>query len=157
MTLPYVADSKLVFPQVLDSQRSGWSKEIVGVSWSHCGHRTVSARWACASPAASRHPPLILHRLVRAAPVDWVAVKVDCANAFNTVSRQSILAAVAALAPSLGQYAANAYGAHTTLFWGDVRLVSAAGVQQGDPLGPAFFSLALAMALRGTEAAPATP
>eukprot|EP00760_Papus_ankaliazontas_P020343 PhM_4_TR18420/c2_g1_i1/m.85170 len=108
-------------------------------------------------PGGVEAPPLILHRLVRAAPVDWVAVKVDCANAFNTVSRQSILAAVAALAPSLGQYAANAYGAHTTLFWGDVRLVSAAGVQQGDPLGPAFFSLALAMALRGTEAAPATP
>jgi len=39
------------------------------------------------------------------------------------------------------------------LFWGKERLVSAAGVQQGDPLGPAFFSLALGVALEGTAAA----
>eukprot|EP00760_Papus_ankaliazontas_P003960 PhM_4_TR11668/c1_g3_i3/m.64015 len=38
-----------------------------------------------------------------------------------------------------------------------IFVVDAAGVQQGDPLGPAFFSLALALSLRGTEAAPATP
>lgn len=98
-------------------------------------------------------PPMILGRLVKEQREDWVAIKVDCANAFNTACRQAILNAVAKRAPTLLHYAVNAYGRHTTLFWGKERLVSAAGVQQGDPLGPAFFSLALGVALEGTAAA----
>jgi hypothetical protein len=79
----------------------------------------------------------------RVAP-GYAIVKLDFKNAFNEVHRSAILAAVADAAPEALQYAAAAYSRPSWLLFGDRQLSSAQGVQQGDPLGPAFFSLALA-------------
>jgi hypothetical protein len=75
---------------------------------------------------------------------DFACLKLDLVNAFNEVSREAVLAAVAADCPDALPYATSACCEHSWLFFGDRRILSAQGVQQGDPMGPAFFSLALA-------------
>ena len=64
-------------------------------------------------------------------------------NAFNTVSRQEVLSATCAQFPALARWVNWCYGSCTTLQFGNTALQSAAGVQQGDPLGPLLFAAAL--------------
>lgn len=78
--------------------------------------------------------------------------KMDFANAFNRVDRGAILRAVAKHAPDALPYAVAAYGNHTNLSFGVDCLTSECGVQQGDPLGPLFFSLVLLDVLQQLEA-----
>jgi hypothetical protein len=72
-------------------------------------------------------------------------LKVDWANAFNSVNREALLQEVRTHFPALSPYAVAAYGTPSVLLYDrNVAIDSAAGVQQGDPLGPLFFSLVLA-------------
>ena len=74
---------------------------------------------------------------------DKVFVKMDLSNAFNAVGRSAVLAAVRRIIPGVAPWADFCYN-HESLLWLDSRrLSSARGVQQGDPLGPAFFALAI--------------
>ena len=88
----------------------------------------------------------IVHR-VRAAVAlntatdDFVLLKVDLQNAFNRVSREAVLAAVAADFPCLLPWVSCLYGTHSVLWFGQEKISSECGVQQGDPLGPLLFSL----------------
>ena len=75
-------------------------------------------------------------------PSTNVFVKLDFANAFNTVCRDVVREAVVKSAPCLLGYVDSAYGAPSHLSFGDFTNSSAEGVQQRDPLGPMFFSLA---------------
>ena len=54
-----------------------------------------------------------------------------------------MLAAVSALAPTLLPFVHSAYSSPSSLFWDGRSLLSAEGVQQGDPLGPLLFCLTL--------------
>jgi len=74
--------------------------------------------------------------------------KTDAKNAFNSVSRQTFLDEVARVVPHILPHAVAAYGSESALFFGGHLVHSRAGVQQGDPLGPLFFSLALLAARR---------
>ena len=71
----------------------------------------------------------------------------DCTNAFNTLSRKSIAAAIKTQAPAFFQMAKWAYDSPTPLYLrGNENvtvLKSSEGVRQGDPLGPLFFSLGI--------------
>lgn len=78
-----------------------------------------------------------------AGSADKVLVKLDFANAFNTVSRQEVLSAACAHFPTLARWVNWCYGGPSTLQFGSSALQSAAGVQQSDPLGPLLFSAAL--------------
>ena len=72
-----------------------------------------------------------------------VLVKIDMRNAFNCVRRDHFLREVRAHAPSLFPLLWQAYSEPTPLYHGTTVIWSATGLQQGDPSGPAVFSLAV--------------
>ena len=76
-------------------------------------------------------------------PHGHVFLKIDFTNAFNTLRRDVILEAVARHFPELLPYASSSYSACSELTFGDVSIGSEEGAQQGDPLGPLYFCLAI--------------
>ena len=75
-----------------------------------------------------------LHR--NRAEADKVLVTLDLENAFNSVDRSAVMAAVRRVAPGLSPWVDFCYKRSSNLMLGHKKLVSARGVQQGDPLGP---------------------
>lgn len=76
---------------------------------------------------------------------NWVTclLKLDFRNAFNSIRRDIILKEVLAKAPSVYPLAFSAYRFPSLLFYGSNTIMSAEGVQQGDPLGPLLFCLGI--------------
>jgi hypothetical protein len=74
---------------------------------------------------------------------DFAILKVDMRNAFNTVSRQEVVDQCALHLPEIVPWVLYCYKSHPRLWHVLGSLWSAAGVQQGDPLGPVIFALAL--------------
>src|SRR5690606_13003722 len=76
----------------------------------------------------------------------------DFRNAFNCVSRQSFLDEVAVHFPSLLPFVSLCYGSPSVLQFGSRQVLSTRGVQQGDPLGPFLFCLAIRPVLARIQA-----
>eukprot|EP00731_Ephydatia_muelleri_P018556 Em0011g596a len=75
---------------------------------------------------------------------EFVCLKVDMKNAFNLVSRQSLLDQCTLHFPLLLlPWTTWCYGQHPFLWHSMGTLTSEAGVQQGDPLGLFYFALVL--------------
>ena len=72
----------------------------------------------------------------------WV-LQVDFANAFNEISRAEMLDAIRRHCPKASAWAEACYAHPSHLFFGQHRLSSSSGAQQGDPLATLFFSLVL--------------
>ncbi|KAD6455032.1 hypothetical protein E3N88_09738 [Mikania micrantha] len=68
---------------------------------------------------------------------------VDFTNAFNLVSRTSLLHEVRTRCPSISLWVDFLYGQPARLYVGNDHIWSTTGVQQGDPLGPLLFALVL--------------
>ena len=76
------------------------------------------------------------------------AISVDISNAFNTVHRSAVVQSVRTHFPSLAPWVDCCYRHDSHLFTGssaacDQVIPSSRGAQQGDPLGPALFALAI--------------
>ena len=83
---------------------------------------------------------------------DKCFLQVDFRNAFNTIDRAAMLRQVRLHMPGLAPWAEWCYDHHSRLLFHHSPLLSEAGVQQGDPLGPLLFALTLQPALRAAAA-----
>ena len=72
----------------------------------------------------------------------WILL-LDFSKAFNNITRESMFQEVRARIPSMSAWLEMCYGAQPLLQFGDYTILSCSGVQQGDPLGPLGFALAL--------------
>jgi len=72
-----------------------------------------------------------------------VLVKLDFQNAFNSVRRDTILEVAASQISEAYPYICSSYSGTSNLSYEGHILPSAEGIQQGDPLGPMLFCLAV--------------
>jgi hypothetical protein len=70
-------------------------------------------------------------------------LKLDFKNAFNSVFRSKVLEVARDHVPSLFLAILQAYGSTSHLLFGKEVVQSAEGLQQGDPLAPPLFCLAI--------------
>jgi len=82
-------------------------------------------------------------RFIADMPEDYVVAKLDFSNAFNCVRRDVMLKAVADQLPQLYRFCYLAYNQPSVLRFGRHVISSEEGAQQGDPLGPLLFCLAI--------------
>ncbi|KAL0852553.1 hypothetical protein ABMA27_016972 [Loxostege sticticalis] len=78
---------------------------------------------------------------------DFVIIKLDIKNAFNSLERDVLLNEVKDIIPSLYPFLDQVYGTSSKLIFKDNLILSQVGDQQGDPLGPLIFSLAIHKAI----------
>jgi hypothetical protein len=87
----------------------------------------------------------IIHKsrdwFARAAPNQGL-VQLDFSNAFNTISRQVLLDAIARHCPFFLPFAVACYGSPSTLSAPGISIQSAEGSHQGCPCSPLFFGVA---------------
>ena len=86
-----------------------------------------------------------VQRLLEENP-EFGVLKTDVSNAFNSVSRQHLLQEVASHFPELYGHVKQMYGQSSPLLYfngHNTCIIKSQGVHQGDPLGPALFSLVI--------------
>ena len=74
---------------------------------------------------------------------DEIILKVDIANAYNTISRDACLSGVAKFCPDLMRWARWCLNGSSKVFFGADVIDCETGVQQGDPLAPMLFSVGI--------------
>ena len=72
-------------------------------------------------------------------------------NAFNSLRKDSFLSVARVRTPGLYSLLCQAYSSLIRLVFGEERFASETGIQQGDPIGPAFFALSVDEAARGVQ------
>ena len=91
------------------------------------------------------------HMILQAPTGNWVVLQLDIRNAFNSVHRGAIAQGLSRYAPHLLPWAASCLQP-APLFVGDTTIESLEGGQQGAPLVPLFFALAIQDTIRSAPA-----
>ena len=84
-----------------------------------------------------------------------ILLKVDIANAYNTISRRACLEGVKKHCPDLARWAHWCLSGGSRVYYNTHVIPCTTGVQQGDPLAPALFSLGLHGVIEQLSAIPA--
>ena len=96
----------------------------------------------CGIELIGHHISLLLER-----NLEWVVLKADVKNAFNSLSREHMLHQTNSVFPSVAKHVFQMYHDVSALIamqeGCSVLLQSEVGVHQGDPLGPALFALTI--------------
>ena len=110
-----------------------------------CIHAMEPIQQGMGTPAACERLGRSLQQYIdgRDLPADSVILQVDLSNAFNTVDRSAVLAGVSHLTPHLLPWACLSLSTPAQLYCPIGNLKSSQGVQQGSPLGPLFFNVAI--------------
>ena len=82
---------------------------------------------------------------------EQVILKLDVKNAYNSVHRSTVLEEIYKRCPEIYPLVWQSYSTTMPLFIGDTVIESQTGVQQGDPLGPLCFALAIDPIIRPLE------
>ena len=82
-------------------------------------------------------------RFLNNMPADYIIVKLDFSNAFNSLHRDTMLNAIVEHVPQIYRFCHLAYDTSSALKFFNHTLLSQEGVQQGDPLGPLLFCLSI--------------
>ena len=93
-----------------------------------------------------------LRRLAAKCANAFVFVKLDFTNAFNSVRRDAILTTVAEKMPELCCFTCDSLGCNPQLIIGENIIISAEGLQQGDPLSELQFCESIQSMLTEREA-----
>lgn len=83
---------------------------------------------------------------------DNIIIKLDIRNAFNSIERDSILSEVKDLTPTIFPFLNQCYSTSSNLLYNGSSIESQVGAQQGDPLGPLIFSMAIHKAISSLKA-----
>jgi hypothetical protein len=75
-------------------------------------------------------------------------LKIDFKNAFNCVRRDVFLQEVQTLCPEIFNYISSSYSTDSILSFNEKTISSQEGAQQGDPIGPLLFCLAIQPIIR---------
>jgi len=82
-------------------------------------------------------------RYLQSLPADHVMVKLDFANAFNSLHRSDMLRSIYNTLPELYAFCFSSYFQPSFLYFGSDIILSQEGPQQGDPFGPLLFCLTI--------------
>ena len=90
-------------------------------------------------------------RYIQSIKPEHIIVKLDFKNAFNTLHRDVILEEVGNFFPEIYPFTWATYSTETKLSFGDFTVSSEEGAQQGDPLSPLYFCLAIRKLLQDVK------
>jgi len=82
-------------------------------------------------------------RFLQNAGPDNIFIKIDMCNAFNSLHRDALFDSTLKYVPELFKFVEAAYAQDSILTFGSFKIQSAEGLQQGDPLVPLLFCLAV--------------
>lgn len=119
------------------------SKILVRASKGHLASVLLPEQVGCGVRGGSEAAIHSLRSFVESSSTMKVLVKIDFANAFNVIRRDHMLKMVAEHWPEALRSLHQAYRTPSNVYFGGDAIISACGVQQGDPCGPATFCLSI--------------